>query len=311
MRRSARIALALVIGPWSAVACGSRTGLLVDEGPQVGASSSSAASTSSASSSSSHSVPAGCADAGSTSIFVVTESYSLYSFDPSTDAFRRVATLNCPLQSPGKTPFSMAVSRAGTAYVVFDDGELMGVDVATGACHALPFQQNQRGFSSTFGMAFASNAPAAGETLYVSATTATPAMSVGELGSIDINTLALRTIGPAPASAELTGTASGALYAFFAPSGSPSTTTIAPLDKNSGGTLGPGWVLQVPTNGGWAFASWGGAFYTFTGDLPRTPQNPGTTVVTRFDPVAGTAASVATLGELVVGAGVSTCAPER
>jgi hypothetical protein len=60
----------------------------------------------------------------------------------------------------------------------------------------------------------------------------------------------------------------------------------------------------VDIAGGWAFAFWGGDFYTFTapGDT--------STVVQRFRPSDGTVVQVASLSLVVVGAGVSTCAPQ-
>jgi hypothetical protein len=56
--------------------------------------------------------------------------------------------------------------------------------------------------------------------------------------------------------------------------------------------------------GGWAFAFWGGDFYTFT-----APS--GNTLVQRYRPSDGSVVTVSSLaGRQVVGAGVSTCAPQ-
>jgi hypothetical protein len=57
---------------------------------------------------------------------------------------------------------------------------------------------------------------------------------------------------------------------------------------------------------GWAFAFWGGDFYTFT-----SPTDVGS-VVQRFRPGDGTITSVAEFQPgVIVGAGVSTCAPQQ
>jgi len=67
-------------------------------------------------------------------------------------------------------------------------------------------------------------------------------------------------------------------------------------------------VAQIGPSGGgsWAFAFWGGDFYTFTAqDL-----NAGS-VVTRFRPSDGSIVQVGHTAESIVGAGVSTCAPQR
>ncbi|MCL2448481.1 MAG: hypothetical protein FWD17_06000, partial [Polyangiaceae bacterium] len=161
---------------------------------------------------------------------------------------------------------------------------------------ATPFVPGQNGFVTRFGMGFASNAPAAGETLYVAAS--------GQLATIDTNTFALRVIAQSPVlySAELTGTDSGQLYAFF----QSSFTAIAQVDKTTG-YVPQLWTFNLPFNDNWAFAAWKGAFYTFTG---LDPQQQLGTVVNRFDPSTDTLTPVSVLEpDAVVGAGVSTCAP--
>ncbi len=63
-------------------------------------------------------------------------------------------------------------------------------------------------------------------------------------------------------------------------------------------------LTGVGQGSGWAFAFWGGTFYTFT-----APG--GSTIVTRYNVNDGTIAQVAsTPGDILVGAGVSTCAPQ-
>jgi hypothetical protein len=245
-------------------------------------------------SSSSQSTPAGCEDAGATSVFVVTETRNLYGFDPPSATFSLVGTLNCPSQA-GASPFSMAVSRSGTAYIVYGDGELFRASTLDASCQATPFKQGQQGFYVTFGMGFTSNTPAAGETLYVVAN------QTGQFASIDTGSYALTIIGAAVPESELTGSAMGALYTFFASGSAPTSgATIAQVDKTTG-KLGTMWSLPVSVTGGWAFAQWGGDFYTFTGA--------GGSVVHRFDPTTNSVTQVGTLGEQIVGAGVSTCAP--
>lgn len=54
-----------------------------------------------------------------------------------------------------------------------------------------------------------------------------------------------------------------------------------------------------------AFAFWGGDFYVFTS------EGDGITDVARYRPSDGTVTGVTTLGATVVGAGVSTCAPQQ
>ena len=84
--------------------------------------------------------------------------------------------------------------------------------------------------------------------------------------------------------------------------------TIRSLDKGSGSPL-HSWSLPASsgTVAAWAFAYWGGSFYIFlsTGDLFSTSAN-----VYRFDPNSGSYEQIlSNTGNVVVGAGVSTCAP--
>jgi hypothetical protein len=245
-----------------------------------------------------------CPDADATLVYVITEQYELFSFFPPDASFKKIGNIACPAPA-GTTPFSMAVDRKGVAYIVFNDGHLYRVSTATAACISTPFALNQSGFG-TFGMGYATNAGGPSETLYVAGdgqgTNATG------LASIDTNTFKLTPIGdfvPNINRAELTGTGGGQLFAFYAKSTNATDSYIGEIDKGSGAVIGET-HLQIDQGGGWAFAFWGGDFYTFT-----APAGPSTgSVVNRFRPLDGSVTQVTTLGTTIVGAGVSTCAPE-
>jgi hypothetical protein len=273
------LAVACLLG---APGCGSRTGLLVPDLVSEG--------------NPSDMTPAAeCADAGATPVYVVSDQGNLFSFDPATANFGRIGHLDCASQA---MPFSMAVARTGFAYVVYNNGQLFQVSTANASCTRTPFVAGQQGFSSTFGMGFSANAPAPGETLFVASD------GINVLGTIDLDTWALNDVGTIPSQSELTGTRSGELFAFV---GTPAgTTEIARLDKSSGAPTET-WPLPFAMGGGWAFAIWKGVFYTFTGDVLGS----GSTIVNRFDPNTRQVQTVAKLNEQVVGAGVSTCAPEN
>ena len=107
------------------------------------------------------------------------------------------------------------------------------------------------------------------------------------------------------------GTAAGAgeltargeqLFGFFNATGSLGTR-VAMIDKVSG-KLGTVKTLSGVTIGsGWAFAHWGGTFWLF-----HAPA--GSSQVTEYDFDAATSKTAKTgLGFVIVGAGVSTCAP--
>jgi len=244
-----------------------------------------------------------CPDGGSTLVYVITQSNNLYSFYPPTASFTRIGTIACPSTSASQ-PFSMAVDKNGIAYIVFQSGELFRVSTLTAACQATAFKINQDTFPSTFGMAFSGDTSPQGETLYVAGDQAPPA-----LARIDVtNGYVLKRMGdfnPAINMAELTGTRSGDLFGFWSPGGNfAPDSAIVQIDKKTAAVTNSTPLPGVSQGNGWAFAFWGGDFYTF-----GAPN--GGTEVTRFRPSDGSIVQVAKTSETVVGAGVSTCAPQQ
>ncbi len=219
-----------------------------------------------------------CPDAGSTFVYLVTEERELLSFYPPTAAFTTIGTLDCP--AGGAMPFSMAVDQTGIAYVLYTDGEIFRVSTATAACRATAFRSGQSGFAQSFGMGFSQDATGGGETLYVASSggagSATP-----QLATIDTRTFALHVVGslnPPIASAELTGTGAGDLFAFYGARGNalcdsintkPSCpdSAIGQLDKTTGRVTGQAVLSGNPQGTAWAFAFWGGSF-------TRSPRRP-------------------------------------
>jgi dipeptidyl aminopeptidase/acylaminoacyl peptidase len=255
-----------------------------------------------------------CPDAGATLVYVVTGQGSLYSFYPPTAAFTNLGALACPTPGPQWGPFSMAVDHEGTAYVLFDDqtnsdpfGQLYQVDPATMACTSLPFAGGQHGFD-TFGMGFVGDADGTSDTLYVASD------GSSQLGILDLATFLIhdvKSISPGTVqSAELSGTGDGRLFAFYAID-QGSSSAVGELDPATGALIANDDLTDLPQvgqgGGGWAFGFWGGQFYLFT----TNPSDPSlSSIVTRFDPGDGSQVDVASLPETIVGAGVSTCAPQ-
>lgn len=244
-----------------------------------------------------------CAEAGVTYIYLVTQENWLYSFNPADGSVTLRGTINCP--SGGFTPFSMAVDRQGTAYVVFGDGQLYKVSTLDASCELTDFVPGQNGFV-TFGMGFSTDEGGPSESLYVAEINfAAPSMG---LGRIDPQTLDLEYIGPFsqnPGFAiELTGTGDGRLFGYFINSPGPGGTMVE-IDKQTGNILSSTPLPAGNSSSSLAFAFWGGDFYTFTS------EGDGITDVARYRPSDGTVTGVTTLGATVVGAGVSTCAPQQ
>lgn len=243
-------------------------------------------------------------------VYLVTSETDLYRFDPraldtGADPFELVGALVCPTIGFDATPFSMAVSRTGRAYSVFNDGELFRINVKNAACAATDWQPGTAGFD-VFGMGYALDDEGGGEQLYV-ADINFDAVSDG-LGRIDTSTFELEYIGPFSQNPgtrmEMTSADDGGLYAFFIDDAIVGGTLVE-IDKDTAEIV-QAVRLDQPESGSssLAFAYWGGDFYIFTGFA-------GTTTVTRYRPADGTVAQVATLPRTVVGAGVSTCDPDE
>ena len=241
-----------------------------------------------------------CPDADATLVYVVSQTNELYSFYPPSLTFSLIGRIACP--SSG-SPYSMAVDRKGKAYVVFTPaGDLFQVSTATAACIKTPFPPGQSGFT-TFGMGFVSNTGGPDETLYVAEGTAAGTGPSLGLASIDTTTYKLNFIGPfnpSQSRVEFTGTGDGRLFGY-----SPSDTGshIIQVDKSNANVIASDSVNAGATFDAFAFAYWGGDFWIFTGQPPVSS-------VYRYTPATRTTTLVTSAPTLIVGAGVSTCAPQ-
>ena len=245
-----------------------------------------------------------CPDADATYIYVVTAQNELFSFYPPDLAFKFVGNLVCP-SSNNTTPFSMAVDRKGVAYVLYDDGQLYRVSTATAACVKTPFMSHQDDFD-TFGMGFASDMGGAAERLYVTDNDLGGSPLRG-LGAIDTDTFKLSFIGSFGTQirrSELTGTGDGRLFAYWPePTPGQSGSHLTELNKATGQITAQTNLPIGQSNNAFAFAFWGGEFWIFTSGGVSTDVN-------RFSPMTGATTTPTTHPSTIVGAGVSTCAPQ-
>jgi hypothetical protein len=138
------------------------------------------------------------------------------------------------------------------------------------------------------------------ETLYVADTEG------DGIAKIDTTSLALTFVGTYDgfaAAGELTGTGNGRLFAFFTRKPPIDWPRIVELDRATGKIKDQKGLFGTEIGAGWAFAHWGGDFWLFT-----APQS--SSEITKYDYAAGSTTSVKrNLGFVIVGAGVSTCAP--
>lgn len=242
-----------------------------------------------------------CPDADATYVYVVTSQNELFSFYPPGLSFRFIGNLVCPAQR-GATPFSMAVDRKGVAFVVYTSGELFRVSTATAACTGTAWVPGASGLT-TFGMGFASDTNGPAERLYIADSERTGGRG---LATIDVTTFLPTIIGPFDPPlprGELTGTGDGRLFTFWPDATGPTGSHVAEVEKSTAKVVAETDLPIGRPNDAFAFAFWGGDFWIFT--------SPGAaSEVSRFRPASGTTQTLTTHPSTIVGAGVSTCAPQ-
>jgi hypothetical protein len=260
-----------------------------------------------------------CADDSAGLIYVLDDANRLLSFDPRKlpgDPFQLIGTVRCGGRP--QAPFSMSIDRHGTAWVVTIDGQLFKVSIADARCRPTAFVADPR--FPRFGMGFVTDRPgSATEKLFIASNDPSH-----ELGTIDTASgLRTHTIGVVAAAEEhnpeLTGTSEARLFGFFPTARGPSF--VQEIDRATGAAVGRRWTLgkaQLGGIGAYAFAQWGGVFYAFIQTFNESSSqadnaNLDSDVTVRAnDRATGSYRIVMRhLPYRIVGAGVSTCAPER
>jgi hypothetical protein len=235
----------------------------------------------------------------------------VYGFSPP-GTFSEVGLLDC-ITNGVAAAAAMAIARDGLAYILFSDGELFQMDTTQfpmlemgGPGGTIPCMVTTHmpglGGDVAFGMAYVGT-PDAGEMLY-----AIPS-NASELDIIDPQMLDLGALGPLGpvnvAGASLSGTSDGRLFAFYGAGGGSAVAQIDPsLRKETALTAFPG----LPLGSASAIAFFGDVLYLFTAPSTATSSS-----ITQFDTLDSTAVTtpMSINEEIIVGAGVSTCAPAQ
>ena len=237
-------------------------------------------------------------------VYLLDNNANLLSFDPGANppVVTKLGPLGCGA-AKGDSPFSMAVDRSATAWILFRSGKLYRVDIATLKCAATPFVRGEGGFE-LFSQGFVSNSKGGSdETLFISGG---PYFDTGpsdaRLGTLDLKTLAVTQVGDVAGWPEPTGTGDAELWAYYCNTSPP---RVSRVDKKTGAEASAFDLPALPANPmAWAFAFWGGDFWIF-----HKAGAFGTSMIYRVKRADGTLAKVMDTGITIVGAGVSTCAP--
>ncbi|MEZ4401207.1 MAG: hypothetical protein R3B06_14370 [Kofleriaceae bacterium] len=267
-----------------------------------------------------------CSADGVDLIYVVDDSNNLLSFDPrlvgAGQPFQTIGRLSCPAGSPidgspgPATPFSMGIDRDAGAWVLYSSGQIFNVSTQNAACTASAFVPGQNSGGQQwdlFGMGFVTDT-AGGDTdkLWLGGGAADASIG-GSLGYITPpGSLTVTRVGalstPAENSPELTGLGDATLWGFYP---GISSAFVQEINKTSGAGVGPQKAIPGGLGGqvrAWAFAQWGGKFYIFVTTQDALGNTNST--VRSIDRVTGAYSSlIQNLPYIIVGAGVSTCAP--
>jgi hypothetical protein len=255
---------------------------------------------------------AGCPCApGTELIYVLSDSGTIWSFDPEDLHFNRIADIAC---GPFYDTFSMGVSRKARAWVQYQTGDVYTVDLNDPndpiECLDPGFEHGHPKFPN-FGMAFVANSlldPC--DKLYAHTAIGPEVIgpSSGALGVIDPYTIQLSEVAPLDYGwGELTGTSTGRLFAYEG----ITPPLLNEYDKATGELLDTFPLPELSTDSAFAFAWWGGDFYLF-----HDPNNFGSySDVWHLDydesdgPGQTLTKIVSPAPIRIVGAGVSTCVP--
>lgn len=202
------------------------------------------------------------------SIFVLSSSAEIWTYNPTSNAFSLVAPASC---GGSETPYSMAVDRAGRAWVLYaDTHDVFTIDVNHPAgCQDPGFSPDQAGFG-LFGMAFSANGPGDPcSELYVhtydGAGPFGEGPGAGTLGVVDPATLSLSAIGSIDYDGgELAGTADGRLFAFAG----VNPVKLIEYDKTTAKPITTLPLVGFSKTGASAFAFYRGDVYFFTDAYP-------------------------------------------
>jgi len=173
----------------------------------------------------------------------------LYRYDVSTG---QVTPLGAPSCADGNVQWTMTASR-DTAYILYTDGPLYAVDLATLACSQTPFRSGQLGLDFDYGVAVTGSGAAARLYVYGLPSGGTnPILAVSDLTSFVLTKVGDILPAPPPSSYPVNLTADGAghLYAF-SPGG-----FVQQIDPASGAVLQSA-QTGVTTTGTWATLAYG------------------------------------------------------
>src|SRR5260221_9704374 len=160
-----------------------------------------------------------------------------------------------------------------------------------------------------FGMGFSTDT-VGGNTdhLFIAGGAAVQTGTTSKLATLDTGTMMASSVGQVTGWPELTGNANAELWGFFPDINGSTTPRVEQINKASGAPVAGKTYMESTLSGmamAWAFAFYGGDYWLFLMKGTET-----STTVYQVDGANGAIkGNTPAPGRVIVGAGVSTCAP--
>jgi hypothetical protein len=242
--------------------------------------------------------PPGCDEVADV-FYLVSGGGDLYTFEPGSLRTTSLGRLRCP----GVTSLnSMAVARTGEAYASSTDGRLYAIDTERVTCRELSFDRSQLD-GTDFGMGYAADETPSGESLFIVEQTDSVSTRISRLNPRSRRVSPVGELPDRTPPLELTGTGDGRLLAFQVGTSS-SPARVLELSREDA-AIGAAYTIDIPRGyRAFHFANWDGGLYLF---LALSGEE--RTRVYRFEFGDRRTRLLGSIAPIVVGAGVSTCAP--
>jgi len=313
MRLRSCCIVAACIAPWALLgACGSRTGLLVLEGPPDAASDTAPPDTATPDlgmpdttidadddagldadalpdvptidGAPEDAAPL-CPDGGVSEAYLWSQGGTLYSFDPPTLTAVPLGMVECPTTA---SPWTLSVSRDGFGYMIYEDWNIYRVDLATLACETTPYQPFQLGFTGQEAIAISRGSSA--ERLFVYGNPAAgPTLAVTDLTNFVLTPVGIVNPNPNAFPLDMQGDAFGRLF------GLSSSGQLLQIDSATAALMGEDQTLFT-AQGSWAVMTYNEQIYFFAG---------GTIYL--FDLASQALQMVGQVNDTIVGASAAAC----
>lgn len=237
--------------------------------------------------------PAMCSGGAAPQAYLITLGGTLFALDPGTLEMQSLGVLPCDLTAD---PIAMTATTSGTAYVLYDDGNLFDVDVSTLACHPTAYQPGQLGFGAQVGLTV--GAGDAADRLYAYGESAAPLLGISDLTSFRLFDVGPASPSPSGSTVDLASDAYGRLFTLGLDG------TLYQLDPSTGAVLGEDHT-GFTTQNGWTNGASSTALLAYDGQLFLLGGDSGG--VSRYDVGTKALYPVGAVNQVVVAASAAPC----